>query len=172
MYAFGKALGLVDRSASAEELGDRALQAEDEGIQPEAFPSYAEYVKTVESLDYDPLKTEKYTEDAKLIKGAQLAAGVTLERLSDLPMESFLQTTLETRGYYTPDRMEELGNLARESKGEFSGVVGYLTGTEKDDEKLSAAIDRLVTLERDLTPDIADRDALATVLRARNEEVV
>ena len=43
--AIGKALGLVKEDEKPEDLGDKALQAEEQGITPDKFKSYFSFSK-------------------------------------------------------------------------------------------------------------------------------
>ena len=68
-----KALGIIETDESTEEMGDRALQAEEAGIRPEDYPTYKEYVAAIRNFELDPEKTEKYKPEEKM------AAGLSVE---------------------------------------------------------------------------------------------
>ncbi|MDY6294970.1 MAG: hypothetical protein SPL45_01550, partial [Schwartzia succinivorans] len=64
-----KGLGLIKPEEDVEDLGDKALQAEEEGITPEKYDSYEEYLKAVEEFEIDPEKSKEIDEGKKLEKG-------------------------------------------------------------------------------------------------------
>lgn len=64
-----KALG-IDESEEAEVIGDKMLQAEEEGITPDRFDNYEDYSKAIENFELDPEKSTKYTNREKLDKYA------------------------------------------------------------------------------------------------------
>lgn len=86
LTSLGKALGLIKPETKVEDLGDKAIQSE---YNPENFDSYADYVKAVEAYDLDPEKSKLTTEEEKIKKGMELAAGVTIEKYQDFPIEEF-----------------------------------------------------------------------------------
>ena len=64
-----KALGILDADENTEDLGDRAMQAEEAGIKPENFETYQEYKATIDAFELDPEKSEKYKPEEKVAAG-------------------------------------------------------------------------------------------------------
>ena len=62
----GQALGLIDEGEKSEDLGGRALNAEDAGIRPEDFGSFEEYLQEVKKF---PPENDKPLEE-RMKKGA------------------------------------------------------------------------------------------------------
>lgn len=166
LMCVAKAMGLLKPENKVDELGDKALQAAEAGIVPEDFDTYAEYVRQVEAFEVDPKRSAVYTDTQKVLKGAELTAGVMLEELPDLPVEQFFIYAGKNPEYFTETRMDALGAQLKEDPGLLSDVLGYLDGTEKNDLKLDRAMTALIEIEKKIDPEISDRDALKNVLDA------
>lgn len=170
LMCIAKALGLLQPENKVDELGDKALQAEEAGIVPENFDTYAEYVKQVEEFEVDPEKSALYTDTEKVLKGTELTAGVMLEEFPDLPVEQFFTYAGKNPEYFTEARMEALGEQVKEEPGLLRDVLGYLDGSEKNDLKLDHTMAALVDIEKKIDPEISDRDALKKVLDAGRKD--
>lgn len=162
-----KELGLIKQEDTVEDLGDKALQAEEAGIVPENFNSYAEYVRNIEEFKINPEKSKLIEEEKKVQKGIELTAGVTLEKFPELPIEEFFQLAGENSKYFTDDRMKELGKLISEEPKYISNMVKYMNGTEKNQSVLNDTIDSLKNIEKIIKPDISDEQAFQNILDIR-----
>lgn len=65
----GRALGIWGEKETTDEMGDRALQAQEAGIQPENFETYEQYLKEIRGLELDPEKSKKYSTAEKIMAG-------------------------------------------------------------------------------------------------------
>ena len=167
LMGIAKAVGLIQPEMNVEDLGDKALQAEEEGIKPENFNSYAEYVKAVEGFKVDPEKSKQLTEEEKVKKGIELTTGVTVERFEGFPIEEFFTYAGKNPEYFTEAKMKELGKLMEVDGKYVSDVLNYMNGTEKNDFSLGKTIDTLTKIEKKVNPNISDDDALDIVLNIR-----
>ena len=71
LMTVAKALGLIeDDQQSVEDLGDKAIQAADEGIVPENYESYEQYLHDVENFELDLEKSASIKQEEKIAKGA------------------------------------------------------------------------------------------------------
>ena len=66
-----KSLGIINPDENATDLGDKALQAEAQGIVPEKYDNYQEYLKAVQNFELDPEKSTCFSEIDKLSKGVE-----------------------------------------------------------------------------------------------------
>ena len=165
--ALGKALGLIKPETNVEDLGDKAIQAEQAGIKSENFSSYEEYMKKVEEFETDPEKSKTISESEKLAKGIEVTASLTAEKYPDFPVEAFTKYAISNPQYFTADRMTEFGKLLKGSVDMAKTVFGYITGSERNTEKMSAAREALTKIEKTINPNISDADALKNVLSSR-----
>lgn len=65
----GRALGIWGEKETTDEMGDRALQAQEAGIRPEDYKTYEAYLKEIRGLELKPEKSKKYTAAEKVMAG-------------------------------------------------------------------------------------------------------
>lgn len=102
-----KALGLVEDDAKVEEIGDRAIQAEEAGIGLEDFDTYEEYLKAINEFKLDPERSLEISEEEKMRKGTAVLKGALEERVGqnldilirDLPVFQTFLTPLRIVNY-------------------------------------------------------------------------
>ena len=164
LTSLGKALGLIKPETKVEDLGDKAIQSE---YNPENFDSYADYVKAVEAYDLDPEKSKLTTEEEKIKKGMELAAGVTIEKYQDFPIEEFCVAVGQNPEFFTEAKMGEIAKLMEADGQYMPSILNYVNGSEKDSKKIQAAVDTLLGVEKSVNPGISDKEAYRNVMRAR-----
>lgn len=156
--SIAKALGIIKPDRDIEEIGDRALQAEEKGILPDKYASYEEWVKDIEKDDwgYDPEKNKDMDPQKKILKGVEVATGVAVERFPEMPIQQFLSVAGKNPDFFTVERMNEIGKLAGSDTDAFGKIVGYVTGTAKDHNTIDAASDLLMNIERTIDPSTSE----------------
>lgn len=164
LTSLGKALGLIRPEIKVAELGDKAIQSE---YNPEDFDSYAEYVRNVEDYDPDPEKSRLTTEEEKIQKGMELAAGVTIEQFQEFPIEDFCVAIGQNPEYFTEAKMGEIAKLMQADGQHIPSILNYVNGTEKDSVKIQKAVDTLLGVEKNVNPGITDKEAYRNVMEAR-----
>lgn len=166
LMGIGKALGLIKSETEVEELGDKALQAEEEGIRPENYDTYTDYVRAIENFELDPEKSKALDPEKKIKKGIEVTSGVTAEKYPET-LDLF-EYALENPAYFTGDRMKEIGKLLASEGGScIESILKYMNGSEKNVQKLDSTVQMLLGVEKRANPGISDRDALAHVFKAR-----
>ena len=164
LTSLGKALGLIKPETKVEELGDKAIQSE---YNPEDFDSYAEYVKAVENYDLDAEKSKLTTEEEKVMKGMELAAGVTIEQYQGFPIEEFCVAVGQNSEYFTEAKMGEIAKLMQQDGQYIPSILNYVNGSEKDSAKIQEVVDALVSVEKSVNPEISDKEAYRNVMEVR-----
>lgn len=162
-----KALGILKPDNKVEDLTDKAVAAEKEGITPDKFDSYSEYLKKVEEYELDPEKAKLITDNERLQKSVEIATGILLEQFNDMPIEDFLEYACKNPDYFTPERMAQIGDLIVKNGEYIEDILKYLNGTEKNDMKMEHVIDVLIDIEKTIDPTISDTDALKYILNQR-----
>lgn len=171
LVGIAKSLGLIKSEENVEDLGDKAIQAEEEGIKPEKFDTYAEYVKRVENFDVNSEKSKDISEDEKALKGIELATGVTVEHFGEkFPVEEFFKFAAKNPEYFREDRMLEFGKIMENDTEKAKDTFDYMKGSEMNDVKISDVMNMLKDIEKKINPEITDREALYTALDARKKE--
>lgn len=167
--SIAKALGIIKPERDVEEIGDRALQAEEKGMTPEMYDSYEAWVRDIEKDDwgYDPEKNKDMEPQQKILKGVEVSTAVTMERFPELPVQEFFSVAGNNREFFTVDRMNEIGKLASSNSDAFEKVINYVTGVAKDHKTVEAATDILMDIEKVINPGVSENTAYDRVARYR-----
>lgn len=159
-----KSLGLIKPQMQVDELGDRAIQS---NYDPEDYDTYDAYVKAVEQFDPDPEKSKTISEEEKIKKGMELAAGLMIEKYNDCPMEKFCVEIGNRPDFFSESVIKGIGNLIASDKNVISDITGFLDGTLKNDDKLEDISGKLADIYKAENPGISEGDALAALLAKR-----
>ena len=156
--SIAKALGIIKPERDVEEIGDRALQAEEKGMTPDKYSSYEAWVKDIEKDDwgYDPEKNKDMAPEKKVLKGVEVSTAVTMERFPGLPIQEFFSLAGKNPEFFTVERMDEIGKLASADSDAFGKVVNYVTGAAKDHTTVDAASDILMDIEKAIDPGVSE----------------
>ena len=165
--ALCKALGLIKPETEVEDLGDKALQAEQDGIVPENFDSYEEYMKTVEDYETDPERSKQISQEDKMRKGLELISGVMIEKFKDFPMSDLLVSMGKNIDFFTPEKVGKLAGVIMKEPNVICDLSGYLSGAEKNDAKLESAIDTLASVTKMVEPEKNDVEILRDIAALR-----
>ena len=170
LMGIAKVLGLIEKDERVEILGDKAIQAEEQGIKPEDFSTYSEYVKRIEDFEVDSEKSKEISEDEKTLKGIELTSGITIEHFGDkFPVEEFFKFAAKHPEYFREDRMSEFGQIMENEPEKAKNIFAYMNGSESNDAKLEEAVSALKGIEKTIEPEISDREALYRAMEARTE---
>lgn len=170
IVSIAKALGIIKPERDIEEIGDRALQAEEKGMTPDKYASYEAWVKAIEEDDwgYDPEKNKDMEPEKKIGKGVEVSSAVIMEKFPDLPIKDFFTVTSNNVDFFTVERMEEIGKLANTDVDSFAKVVNYVTGAAKDHTSIDSATDIMMDIEKVIEPDITEDNAYDRVASFRS----
>ncbi len=166
----GKALGLVEKEEKIEDLGDKAIQAEGEGITPDQFETYDDYVKAVENFEVDPEKSKEIPEGDKVEKALELLAENAKEKYGIEPETTFGMIEVLSQ---QPKFFSECGSMiaqAIKENPEFAGAMNaYIKGQERNEANLSATTSQLAEMEKAAHPGMSDLEARQAVAELRNK---
>ena len=167
--SIAKALGIIKPERDIEEIGDRALQAEEKGITPDKFDSYEAWIKAIDEDDwgYDPDKNKDKSPEEKILKGVEVSTAVVMEKFPDLPIKDFFTVTNENKDFFNVERMTEIGKLAQNDADSFGDIVKYVTGSVKDHTSIDLATNLLMDIEKNIEPGISDDTAYDKVASFR-----
>lgn len=140
---FLQALGILKSNESVEELGERALQAADQGITLGKFDDFDEYMAKLRDFELDSEVSEKRSPTEKLVAGLGIGTvGVedkfNTERGS---LNGLWLLHLANPAYFTPERMQSLVETGRFSGDIFAYLEGRLSGGEARDFEKSLEAD-------------------------------
>lgn len=161
---FAKALGLgIDDDKNVEEIGNRALQAEEKGITPDKFENKEAWLKEIQKDDwgYDPQKNAELDSVEKMAKGIEVVAGLCVEKLPlDIPIMVLFNVLFNNYKLFTPELMTELGKLANNNVDDFRKIMNYVIGEMDDSVEIRGARQILVGIQKSINPLISNDEAM------------
>lgn len=162
-----KSLGLIKEETKPEELGDKAIQAEEQGIKPENFKTYEEYVKAVENFEIDPEKSKLTTEKEKAVKASELSAGLLLEKMPDVNIAGIPLLAEKL----PPEKIAAIISTLKDGIGStYNNIIGVVTNKEKDTSKISDGLSALALIEKTLDSSLTDQEALKRAMNSLQDK--
>ena len=166
MEAFFKELGLIEQNENVEELGDKALQAEQDELEPiklKDFDSYEKYLAAVREYEIDAEKSALIPQDEKLHKALEVLLGMSIEQYGQM-MSEFGQIVVNNPEFYSKEgRLTEFASLMRSDPQTFEEIVDYIENKNMSTEKNDAAFDKLVEMEKKNSPEATDAEVWTMV---------
>lgn len=165
--AFLQGLGILKPDEKVEELGERALQAAEQGITMDQFEDFEGYTDALHNFELDPEKAAGRSTAEKLTAGIGVGT-VGLERkFNTAPgsLNTIWLLPMANPEYFTPERMQSLVNTGR-----FSGdVFAYLEKrlSAGDNNRLEAALEACTGQD---TPDAESKEKLYEALDHATEK--
>ena len=164
--AFFKVLGLIEKDEHIEEIGDRALQAEQDDLNPikiENFDSHEKYLQAIKEYELDAEKSALIPADDKLHKALEILLGMAIAHYGK-PMSDFGAIVMSNPEFYSKfGRLAEFGNLAKTDAKTFEEVVNYIENKNMSTEKNDAAFDKIIEMEKKVNPDASDAEVWTAV---------
>lgn len=158
--AIGKSLGLIPNEAETNELGEKALQMDEngEGYDPEK-ESYSEYMDRISKFEIDPEKN--HSEEKQLKKGIEVASGAII---NEYPDSSDLIINTIKQGENLKFSNAELEKYIK-AEGNGVNIGGYISGKEKDPDIIGATVNAIASIQKELNPQLTDKDAIIEARR-------
>ena len=170
VQAIGKALGLIKEDEKLEDLGDKALQAEEQGITPDKFKTYEEYVTRIQNFELDPEKSKKYSTEDKMKKSMEVYSKLIAEKYPDMvvDLDKLAAIEIKNQGYLTDERIGQISEMLKDDPKLAGDISRYLSGSETDTTNISNTIDKMMNIEKGANPGMSDAEAYKAVARLRN----
>ena len=170
VQAIGKALGLIKEDEKPEDLGDKALQAEEQGITPDKFKSYEEYANRIQNFELDPEKSKNYSTEDKMKKAMEVYSKLIAEKYPETAVDLDKLATLEQKnpGYLTDARIDQISKMLKDDLKLIGDIERYLSGSETDTVDISKTIDKMVNIEKGANPGMSDAEAYKAVAGLKN----
>ena len=167
IFTMAKIIGVLKPEMDMQEIGDKALQAEAAGITPEKYDTYSEYVAEIERFPVDQEKSQKISEELKEIKGVEIAVSLMVEKFAETPIVSFIESIINNPEFFSTGKIEAISEKINEDKDFITDFVGYISNTEKNAEKINSISEFLIGVEKNVHPEISDKDAYKQIMQLR-----
>ena len=164
--AVSKVLGLT-QTDNPEELGQKALQAEEQNIRPEDFKSYAEYVKEVESLDLDPARVSKWSKEQKEAKALEVSASVFTEQFGVENTSAMFQEIAKRPDFFTPERTKQYFEVSQEKSIDLGKISDLINNKTTDVNKILEAKNLMFEIEKTINPELTSLENSKKIMELR-----
>lgn len=161
-----KALGIVEEKTDVEELGDKAIQAEESGIKPENYENYEMYVNAIKDFKTDPERSAQIQQEDKVKRGTTIASALAAEKCPDIEMDKLFNLLNEENfsKYANAKRFEGICDLVLSDPKTVNNIINFINGTEKSSERIGDAISALRSIEKEMSPELSDLETMKNVL--------
>ena len=128
-------LAIFHPTETVQDMGDRALQAAEQGITIDKFDKFDEYMSALRDFDINPELSEKYTTVEKFVAGLGIATVGIEDKFNAEPgsLNDIWLLPLTNADYFTPERMKSLLE-----NGKMIGDVGAYIEKRMSGEDASA----------------------------------
>lgn len=155
-----KTLGILDKNANKEEIGDRYLQARDNGIRVEDYAGrFEEYRDKIASFELDPEKSKTFTAEQKNEAAGQFIAWALSEHYGEgSGIRDFIEKEVNRHGdfYGQHDRLGAYLEIFKD--GGMNKIGDYFDnrlGSVKEIESVEAKL-----TEAEKKAGFSDKDAM------------
>lgn len=164
-----KVLGIIKtKEIEVEELGDKALQAEKEGIKPENYGTYEEYLNKIEKFELDSEDSKRWTEKEKIEKGIELTSAALAEKYGAAIADILLEVAKNPE-FFNSQRVKEYIELCSEKQISGNEIVDYLNGDIKNIVHRDQINSAMLDIEKKLNPNISEAEAQQIINRQTNQ---
>ena len=163
-----KKMGIIDTNEDPLVVGDKMLQAEDDGIVLDDFENYDDYFKEIKDHPLDPEKSAENSEEKRFQKYAANMLVVAGKEYGDdfIPFMTEVGTKLSPQ--FGLD--EKMNDYLDSFKGDLNSLNGYFKGALEKSTDMPEMESRIVALEKNLNPDKSD-DQIKNELREERKSL-
>jgi hypothetical protein len=155
--------GIFNEKETVEDIGDRALQAAEQGITPDEFEDHAGYMDALRNFELDNEKSEKLSPTEKIVSGLAVA-GRGLDEKFGTPegtMGNLWLLAGAKPDYFNAEKLTQLLKTGQD----IMSVVDYFEGTLGGGESLEVE-DKLVALDKAQSPDQEEKSIRSHIYAA------
>jgi hypothetical protein len=165
----GESCKILKHGESVQEIGDRALQAEErEGITLTSCNNdFDAYMEKLRSIKLDPKKSAKLSESDKLLAGSLVVEkGIELKR-PQLSMAAMWPFIVAAPDFFSPERLNCYINEAMAQKQPLGKIIEFF---DPANNTISREASRLVrTAEKKMTPQATPDEITSTLNEVRKK---
>jgi hypothetical protein len=159
--------GVFKGHETAENIGDRALQAAEQGITPDRFDDHADYMNALRGFQLNPEKTEALSPAQKIVTGLAIA-GRGLDEKVGTPegtVGNLWVLAAAKPDYFSADKLSQFLHAGQD----IASIVDYFSGKLGGGESLDVE-DKLVELDKSMAPE-QDEDSIRAQIYATVDAV-
>jgi len=146
-----KELGLIKSDMSVEELGDRALQAEEQNIRPENYDSYEEYLNELQNFPLDEEKSKEYSKEEKEFKATEVSSGILVEKYG-VGISDLIDQIAKRPSFFDEGRVASYLKEAEKGNLDFKQMSKFFDGELKINDEIVAIKNALIEIDKVLNP--------------------
>lgn len=157
-------VGVFKSHERPEDIGERALQAAENGIRPEGFDSFSEYMETLRKLELNPENKDKFTPEQKMVAGLAIGAKGLEEKFNapEGSMGNLWVLAAASPLFFNAERLEAILKVS----SDISSVMRYFEGNLSLSEARGVET-KLLEAERSISPGTSDESVYANLDKAR-----
>lgn len=160
VVTLGKCLGIIKTPENQEQIGERCLAAEEQGITPEKYDNdYSAYVKAVNDIDMTNVDKSRWTSQEKALKAIEFSSNFIINDFGPRAQAAILAIANHPESdFYTAERMDHYLKADKEGRIDLDKCIDYIEGKPCDD--VSAVRQQLAGIECEIDPRMSEADAL------------
>ena len=156
-------IGIFNGNETAENIGDRAIQAAEQGVKPDQFGTHAEYMNALREVKLNPEKTAGLTDIQKIASGLAVA-GRGLDEKFGTPegtMGNLWWLAAAKPDYFDANKLTQFLKTGQDVTAIFNYFEGKLgTGASLRVE------DKLVELDKSTAPEQEEKSIRSQIYAA------
>lgn len=144
------------KADTAEKIGAKAIQAEEDNIIPENYDEYNDYYDAVDKIVIDEEKSKLLDENEKLTKGMEIIVRLVDETYPQMKLPLLLETISKSdslNDFVTPEHFAALAKEALNDKELIGNVVSLIRGEDMKTDDYISVVGKLVEIESNIHPE-------------------
>lgn len=146
-----RGLDILSPEKEIRDLGDQAIQAEEQGIKAENYDSYGEYLNAVKNFEIDKEKSALIDDNKKVEKGIEIVTINLVEKYGEVILDLFMMIAKNPQ--YFEKRVPYFTELQKEDPNTFSDITRYIEGKETDMDRADETLSKMYDVEKKIDED-------------------
>lgn len=148
-----KICGILRQNETVAEIGERALQAGEDGITLKSCDNdFKAYMKRLREFNLDPYKAEKRTTEEKLLAGSEVLEKGINELHPNMSTAAFWPVLALGIKFFSPERLEAYAKYAMEHGDSFGESLGTFFLPREDEHVGKKIYDFVFAAEKFFNP--------------------
>lgn len=161
-----KELGFLPPEENIIDLGNKAIQAEEQGIRPENYDSYNEYLTAVQAFEIDDERTDFIDENKKIEKGVEIITATLVEDYGEIIMDLFM--LIAKHPYYFENRMSYFLEIQKTDPHILSDITRYIEKKENDIDIADKTLGKIYEVEKKINDNVSLQDMMNEIEKLKD----